>query len=301
MLVPRGERFVFVRGIEVAAEFTRPIHSITRSYGASVAKPGAATLFFVNDEGWALTCRHVTEQLLASNDVNLKYREFKGKVASPPKGKSPKAWRKKVAGNYGYGRDTVVQILNRFIDCGDMTGLKTLAHETVDLALIHFQGFTKIPCKSFPLFAADGAQLRQGQFLCRLGFPFPEFDNFEYDEASDEIRWTDSGRSQTPRFPIEGMVTRHLDSPIGITGFELSTPGLRGQSGGPVFDEEGRVWGMQSSTAHLDLHFDIDQQVLRHGTKKRIQDYAFLHVGHCIHVNPIREFLTHHGVRFDQG
>ncbi|MEE8470958.1 MAG: serine protease, partial [Dehalococcoidia bacterium] len=62
----------------------------------------------------------------------------------------------------------------------------------------------------------------------------------------------------------------------------------------------GKVWGMQSATAHLDLDFDIDQEVMRGGLPKRVQDSAFLHVGHCIHVDVLKSFMRTHDVRFNE-
>ena len=170
------------------------------------------------------------------------------------------------------------------------------------MALLHFEKFTKLSCSSFPTFAKDGSDLKQGKSLCRLGFPFPEFTNYRYDPATDAIEWTTTGKDVTPIFPIEGMLTRHLGDDQGnIMGFELSTPGLRGQSGCPVFDVEGRVWGMQSATNHLDLDFDVDQEVIRGGVKRKVKDSAFLHVGHCVHVDVLKEFLTGKGVSFKEG
>ena len=46
---------MFVSAIDTAAHFTRPIHTITRLWGEATVVPGAATLFFVNSDGWALT------------------------------------------------------------------------------------------------------------------------------------------------------------------------------------------------------------------------------------------------------
>jgi hypothetical protein len=173
-------------------------------------------------------------------------------------------------------------------------------HPSIDIALIKFSNFTKLGASEFPLFAANGADLRQGRFLCRLGFPFPEFSNFEYDSSADQVRWTTTGRLDTPRFPIEGMVTRHISAGTDVVGFEMSTPGLRGQSGGPVFDADGRIWGMQSSTRHLDLDFDVDMDVLRNGQQRRVKDSAFLHVGNCIHVDVLKHFMRGNGVAFNE-
>jgi hypothetical protein len=155
---------------------------------------------------------------------------------------------------------------------------------------------------TFPVLATDGIALKPGKSLCRLGYPFPEFKNFDYDAAADEIRWTTTGRIDTPPFPIEGMVTRHLADAAGnIIGFEMSTPGLRGQSGGPVFDIDGRVWGMQAATGHLDLDFDVNMEVVGGGLKKQVKESAILHVGHCVHVNVLKQFMRDNGIAFQEG
>jgi len=179
--------------------------------------------------------------------------------------------------------------------------LTAQVHPTFDVALLHFQNYTKLLCTSFPIFPRNTTDLKQGKFLCRLGYPFPEFNNFAYDQSTNSIDWTNVGRDVSPIFPIEGMVTRHLlGANNEVFGFELSTPGLRGQSGGPAFDFDGRVWGMQSSTNHLDLDFDVNMEVLRNGQMKKVHDSAFLHVGHCIHVNILKDFMHQHNVAFQE-
>ena len=170
------------------------------------------------------------------------------------------------------------------------------------MALLKFEEFTKLLCDTFPVFATDGSLLKQGMSLCRLGFPFPEFTNFTYNSDTDSISWTDTGRTDSPQFPLEGMITRRLvDDAKKIIGFELSTPGLRGQSGGPAFDVDGKIWGMQSQTKHLDLDFDVDLKVLRKGKERHIAESAILHVGHCVHVDVLKEFMRENKVTFQEG
>ena len=169
------------------------------------------------------------------------------------------------------------------------------------MALLHFTGFTRLLVQSFPTFPLDTTLIKQGKFLCRLGFPFPEFTNFTYDAATQTINWTNTGKMDTPQFPIEGMITRFLlDAANQVLGFEMSTPGLRGQSGGPAIDSEGKVWGMQFATNHLDLDFDVKQEVVRDGQKKMVSDSAFLHVGHCIHVDALKAFMRQNNVTFTE-
>jgi hypothetical protein len=96
------------------------------------------------------------------------------------------------------------------------------------------------------------------------------------------------------------MVTRFLaEDPKQFFGIEMSTPGLRGQSGGPLFDKNGIIYGMQFSTKHLHLGFDItDKEILINNKVKKISDYSFIHLGQCIHVDIIKEFLREKGVKY---
>ena len=292
---------MFVSGIETAAHFTRPIHTIARFWGSAAVIPGAATLFFVNADGWALTCKHVASQLGSARQLLARLAAFKAQRDKLPTGKKTRKLLRALERKYGYSNGVPVEICNRFVDCieGPLE-LETRLHASYDVALLKFNNFTKLGSDRFAVFAQNGADLKQGKSLCRLGFPFPEFTNFEYDTAADQIRWTNTGRTDSPRFPIDGMVTRRLMGPAGVFGFELSTPGLKGQSGGPAFDTSGRVWGMQSATSHLDLDFDVDMEVLRNGHRRRVQDSAFLHVGHCIHVDVLKQFMQDHGVAFQE-
>jgi hypothetical protein len=67
---------MFQAAIEKVAAFTRPIHTILRTYGGKQIIPGAATLFFVNEEGYAVTCKHVIQLLAASDKLTKNYRAF---------------------------------------------------------------------------------------------------------------------------------------------------------------------------------------------------------------------------------
>ena len=292
---------MFVKGIEVAGQFTRPILTIYRNYDSTEVHPGAATLFMVNAEGWALTCGHVARHLMASDEICAKYDAFKRERDALANDKRKKQLLHELERKYKYSKGQTVELRNRFLNCIEgLKGCDIRIHPEFDLALIRFNGFSKLLVNRFPAFPADCSGLRQGKYLCRLGFPFPEFQNFAYNPSKDCIEWTDAGKPSTPQFPIEGMVTRQLLSAKGaVCGFELSTPGLRGQSGGPAFDCDGVVWGMQAQTAHLDLDFDVSQDVLRGGTKKHVTDSAFLHVGHCIHADVMKAFMTQHDVKFE--
>jgi S1-C subfamily serine protease len=292
---------MFISAIERVAQFTRPIHTIIRTYGGKQLVPGAATIFFVNKDGYAITCKHVAEMIASADTINKHFFNFKQERQQLQNNPKFKQLLKGLELKYKLQPDSTIQIKNNFVDAVDtMSGFTWHMHPTLDLAIIKFNDFGKIHYTDCAKFLKDGNQIKQGKFLCRLGFPFPEFSNFTFNNVTDDIEWTNTGVAVSPRFPIEGMVTRFLaDQQQGLYGIEMSTPGLRGQSGGPLFDSNGTIYGMQFSTKHLHLGFDIeDKDILINNNIKKVTDYSFIHLGQCIHVNAIKDFLKQHQVEF---
>jgi Trypsin-like peptidase domain len=291
---------MFKESIEKVANYTRPIHTIMRLYGGNQIIPGAATLFFVNEEGYAITCKHVIEVLMASENMQKKLNDFKSERNQFPQDEKYHDSLKGLELKYQFNPDTPIQMKNTFVDCVDTaSGYSWLLHPKYDLAILKFNDYKSLHYNDYAIFQKDTTQIKQGEFLCRLGFPFPEFNNFLYNEAADDIEWTMNGVKNSPRFPIEGMVTRFLAEDGKFYGIEMSTPGLKGQSGGPLFNKDGIVYGMQFSTKHLHLGFDIvDKEILIENKIKTISDYSFIHLGQCIHAETIKEFLREHNVKY---
>lgn len=267
---------MFVNAIEKVGGFTRPVFTISRKYGEDQVEPGASTIFFVNDEGWAVTCKHVAALIINAGKIEKKYSEFKQKRAQIPAGDNFEDELRQLAEEYEFDPYSVAQMKVNFVDCVDrIESVKCRMHPRLDLALIKFEGFSKTAYKETAVFADDNYKIKQGRFLCRLGFPFPEFSNFRYDADKDDIVWTSGGTKSSPRFPIEGMVTRLIGDNDGVNGIEISTPGFEGHRGGPLFDTMGVICGMQSAISNHNL-------------------------GRCIHVNSIKEFMRKEDVSFTE-
>ena len=292
---------MFADAIEKVGGFTRPIKFISRIYKDTVISPGCATMFFVNDEGWALTCKHVANEIIAADKINDRFAHFKAGLSELQGNPKAKALIRGLEQKYELGPKKLAQMKVQFPDCVDrFNEIDITVHPDYDLAIIHLKGFNKVLYKGHAVLAKDSKAIRPGDTLVRLGFPFPEFTDFGYDEAHDDIVWDKSGRTATPRFPIDGMYTRGVADKDGrIIGIELSTPGLRGQSGGPLFDKNGVIYGMQSLTKHLHLGFDmINEHKLINGRQQVINNQPFLHVGHCVHIDIIKEFLDKYNVKY---
>ena len=293
---------MFEKAIQKAMEFTRPLHSISRTYGGLVI-PGTSTFFFVNDMGVAITCNHVLNLLPTADRVNEQFIKFKEERTKIARDGNYKRMLKGLELKYRFVEDTTVQLKNRYMNCFDkIDGVVTHSHPTLDLAIIEFKGFNERHYTSHARFLKDSSVIMQGKYLCRVGFPFPEFNNFRHDQPTDDIEWTNQGNTASPTFPIDGIVTRFVGDTSGhITGIEMSTPSLKGQSGGPLFDVNGIVYGMVYATNHLHLGFDIrDREIINEGKKSKVSNYPFLHVGLCVHVDRIKEFLNEHKVSFSE-
>lgn len=295
---------MFVEAIEEVSKFTRPIHTITRNYKEEIVRPGASTLFFVNEDGYAVTCKHVIDLLRQRSAVNEHYTNFYKEKNTLGKDKYTQRLRElEVKYNYKSTKDKpiTIQIKELFVGCtsNESFNYRWIDHPKYDLSILIFENFKKPLYESYAKFVKDGSTIKQGKFLCRLGYPFPEFTNYKYNQDVDDIEWTNEGQTGTPRFPIEGMVTRHLLNESELFGLEISTPGLRGQSGGPLFDKEGLICGMQFQTNALHLGFDMKNfEYNSNGDTIKVNNQPFLHVGHCIHVDIIKEFLKTNNVKY---
>ncbi|KQS25484.1 trypsin-like peptidase domain-containing protein [Dyadobacter sp. Leaf189] len=291
---------MFVGAIEKVDQFTRPIHFIFRYYTGSDIVPGTATLFFVNEEGFAITCRHVARQILYANSIYENYLKFRGELRKFEKDPGFETQRTNLENKYKISAANPIRVLFNFIQCVSAYKAMTIhLHPTQDLAIIQFREFESVQYQGYAQFLKDSRLVKQGRYLCRLGYPFPEFTNYQYNKVSGDIEWTKEGRSKTPSFPIDGIITRHIGEGSEVTGIEMSTPGLRGQSGGPLFDPSGTIYGMQSATRHLHLGFDqVNREVVSDGQRRRVSNYPFLNVGQCVHVDVIKQFLREKKIKF---
>src|SRR6185436_6760288 len=100
---------MFEAAIEKISGFTRPLHTISRTYGGLVL-PGTATFFFVNDKGVAITCKHVASMIPAANQLNDSYEKFRAERDKLAKDGKYKKNLKGLELKYKYSDETSVQL-----------------------------------------------------------------------------------------------------------------------------------------------------------------------------------------------
>jgi hypothetical protein len=167
-----------------------------------------------------------------------------------------------------------------------------------DLAVGRLEPFDPAWVSDYPVFKDPTKDFRRGASLCKLGFPFVRITP-TFDEATSKFH-IPAEQSAIPFFPIEGIFTRELaipppdpPPPYRLAFVETSSPGLRGQSGGPTFDTNGAIWAIQVRTQHQPLGFSPE---VKDGGKA-VKEHQFLNTGLGVHVETVLGLLNEVGVK----
>lgn len=286
---------MYKKSIKENSNYLIPFIEGIKYYGSNDVEQAIGTMIILNKNGDILTCRHIAEQFLINNELGENYSQ----LISDIKTAKNKDQRKKIEKKYNLKKDSVVltNINLPFEVNGEIT-FDFIFHENLDLALIRFKGIN-VERDSYPTFSEQVPE--QGQSVCKLGYAFPEYDIFMYSEEHNNIVLKENGIMSTPLFPIDGIVTRHIpDQENNIVMFETSTPGLRGQSGGPIFSPDGLVYGIQTMTMHLDLNFDVNTFVNRGVERKKISFTPFINLGIGVSSTEIIKFLEKNNIEFQK-
>lgn len=266
---------MFTDAIETASRYTFPV-IISNHFLDGEISSSLGAFVIINEEGWFITAAHIVKQTLLHQQHVREYNEFK-------EGKRPTENPKWITRHsLWYGADYHRVNLYHIFDQND-------------LAIGKLNNFDPSFVKEYPKFI-DPKLVKPGRSLCKLGYPFYDIkatfkDNvFRYDPKLFPI----------PRFPYDGMLTRIVSGGFAgeeqreILWLETSSPGLRGQSGGPIFDNKGRIWALQSMTRHIPLGFS--PKIKKNG--QEIEENQFINLGWGVHVKSILDFLDTHGIKY---
>lgn len=288
---------MFASACKMAAHFTQPVVLARRRVDGKCGS-GIASFVPLNEEGWILTAAHVLKQFADANHEAAEVAShprradaIRNDPSLPDKAKrerlrqlgKPRADQTEQSSAW-WGRDGVMLVEAHVV-------------EPVDLGVARLAPFPKDWIKTYPVLKDPKKNFDNGTSLCKLGFPFHSITP-DWDQTTSTFQLP-AEAMPLPFFPIEGIFTRTAEirvqvppgapppppPPFPLRWLETSSPGLRGQSGGPIFDTEGRVWAIQSRTNHLDLGFTLQNQ--------------YLNVGLGVHMDTILGFLNQLGVKYE--
>jgi hypothetical protein len=285
---------VFTSAIRIAAAFTHPVICSMRFVDDRV-ECSIGSFIVVNDEGWVITAAHLIEPAAVYRQHQEAIAAHASQVTEIERGPGTPAGKAK--------RIRAIPADTRWLknyslwwgwDGSNVAGFRVLPE--ADLALGKLEPFDASLVSNYPVFGLSAA-LQPGRSLCKLGFPFHDVRaSFDADTGIFQLA---PGTLPVPRFPLDGIMTRNVaggvsrDGGIEVNLLETSSPGLRGQSGGPVFDVEGRVWAMQVRTHHLPLGFS---PTVTQGDRK-LEEHQFLNAGVGVQSETIVAFARENGIR----
>ncbi len=290
---------MFAKAYQIASKYTFPVIVLARYFDTSI-EAGVGSFVFVNDEGWFLTAAHIfnfqetqASQMPEIQTYTQKHASIIAETQSNPE---------EQAKQFAHLHYNPKWISNTSL----WWGFDALMIEEVhflkenDLALGKLKNFNSSMCADFPVFKHPGF-LPHARSLCKLGFPFHEIKaDFNNEGNNFSIQ---EGVLPIPRFPLEGIFTRNVDAGLSqdkqynIKYIETSSPGLKGQSGGPIFDDNGQLWAIQSQTVHIPLGFSPSLNV----NGAMVQENQFLNVGYGVHIETILKFMDTHKVKYQLG
>ncbi len=288
---------MFAQAYKKAICFTQPVIISTRLFNGTV-DCFCGAFVIINKEGWVVTAAHIWNSYLAYQQHVKELEVYNGQiqiVKQNHKLTAPQT-RKRIEGlhtnsewitnhSFWWGRDGV--------QLKDM-----IAFPDADLIIGRLEPFESKSIKSYPVFKTPET-LEAGTSLCKLGYPFHKIEA-DFDETSNSFQLAPNA-VPLPRFPLEGIYTRNVragkskDGKYEIEFLETSSPGLRGQSGGPIFDVNGTVWAIQSRTMHFPLGFS--PKISRNGHE--VEENQFLNVGWGIHPRLLTAILRDNGIVFN--
>jgi hypothetical protein len=290
---------VFRRAFEIVGVYTRPVIISRKTVDGKCASSIGAYII-VNDEGWILTAFHIIKMLvdLVTESQTVKDIIARRSVVICDTTMTRKA-KNKALGQLPKPKPEATTDVSAWWGA-DGINLIDPQHgiEGVDLTVTKIGPIPPNWVSDYPVFKDPSKGILPGVSLARLGYPFQPL-NPTWDAAQNRFNLALSA-PHPPVFLNEGVLSRMIDlqfpnqppSPFPLCWIETSSPGLKGQSGGPIFDVEGTVWGIQSNTYPYPLGFDPDDP-----NSKGKKLHQFLNVGRGVHPITIVELLKSQGVK----
>lgn len=285
---------MFADAYKLASGFTQPVITSMRLFDETV-KCEYGAFIVVNREGWIITVAHLFDSYVQHRQHTKEISVYHEKVQAIQADQSLKAKQKRK--RIGRLASNSEWITNHIMGWGGPAIVlkEVKAIREVDLAIGRLEPFDPTGIAEYPVFKDPTRNLNPGTSLCRLGYPFHKIEA-TFDEATNSFKLA-NGALPLPRFPIEGIYTRNKvgkskDGKHDIKFLETSSPGLRGQSGGPIFDRKGTVWAVQSQTVQLDMGFTAKVKK----KKRKVEEHQFLNVGLGVHPELVVGFLKDNGI-----
>ena len=287
---------MFAKACSIARCFTQPVIVSTATYGGTVSS-GCGAFVVLNHEGWIATVEHLWEphRRRRSQEKDIRaYEAALNQIEIDATISSEERLKRKAAVPFS---DEWIRAISFWWGQDGRSLVDVKALPEADLIVGRLTPFDPSSVSNYPVIKDPERNMDPGTGLCRTGFPFhtikttwnPEGGGFKLDSSCLPL----------PHFPLEGIFTRVVhrgktnDGKHDLLMIETSSPGLKGQSGGPIFDMHGTVWGIQSKTKCLPLGFSPTIKKGEH----EVEEHQFLNIGEGVHCELLLAFMEENGIR----
>jgi len=280
---------MFADACQKVVKYTRPVAISTRLYDGTLSTE-IGSMIVVNEDGWIITAAHLFDSFFKYQSDTKKMKEINEINASKPqKFDAPSSEIKMdksfiVNHSFWWGWDNV-SITNVMIN------------RQIDVAIAKLEPFNPSWVGEYPTFA-DPDHMRIGSSVCCGGYPFIKIKP-DFIEGPNAFKIP---KIPAERFfyPVDGILThmefkgKTIDDLCTMRFIETSSPGIKGQSGGPIFDREGRLYGMQILTEFRETGFHPTAEF----DGQKYLENQFMNIGVGVHVSTLFELLDKRGVRY---
>jgi hypothetical protein len=297
---------MFRKAIALARGFTLPV-VLSRKTVRGACSSGIGSFVIVNRDGWIITAGHILEQFdnLMKGEQAARQYEAQRAAIEADASLGTKEKRRRISALSGIDKNST----DRCSAWWGRDGVKLVEGAVripaVDIGVGRLEPFDPAWCSAYPKFKDPTKNFEPGASVCTLGFPFHSITP-EWDGGTLAFRLP-VGAVPLPFFPMDGIFTRVAElfvvdqngqpvppPPFPLRWIETSHAGLKGQSGGPIIDPQGAIWGIQSNTVHYPLGFDPAAP-----GRPGVTYHQFLNVGRGVHPETIFGLFNQLGVQYD--
>lgn len=288
---------MFTKAYDIAKNFTQPLVVVMRFFDKTIDS-GLGAFVIINDEGWLMTAAHNLGAAFAFNQHKKELKDYVEKVEKINANKQIKHHQRKAMANAIKPNPKWITDFAIMLAGQPIAILEYHIHGENDIAFLRVDKSVIAGQTIFPKII-DPTIIKPGTSLMKLGYPFVEV-KATFNETTNSFELLPS-LFPVPFFPIEGIYTRDSlsgktqDKSMDIMYLETSSPGLKGQSGGPICDTEGNIYAIQSQNVSLPLGFKGIVEV----NKKIVEENQFLNVGIGVHPQTLVDLLNKHNIEFD--
>lgn len=258
---------------------------------------GLGSFVMLNKDGWAMTAAHNFGVVFSFNQHQPEMKAYQDSLNMINASHQLSEEDKEIQRQSLHPNPKWITHYSIFLGGNAVNIHENFIHGEHDIAFFRIDTSAINPQTVFPRIK-NYRNISPGISLCKLGFPFVQFAA-SFDATHNQFVLP-LNLLPMPLFPLEGIYTRNFfkgksEDGLEILFLETSSPGLKGQSGGPIFDKDGVLYAIQSQNLTIPLGFTGLANVNGVG----VEENQFLNLGIGVHPKTLELLMEKYGIAFE--